>query len=293
MKAQTLFLVLVVLAAVGVALARYPNSRIEMDVTPVMTRPRPVEYLAPESIPTAWDWRSTNWLSTIRNQHLPQWCGSCWAMSTTSALADRIRIAGKGQWEYNAYMSVQHVLDCAGAGSCQGGSAMALLSYAHAHGIPHETCNNYQAKNQNCSLENQCYTCDPTGSCAPISNYTHYQVDNFGALNGSAAMQAEIYANGPITCAIDATSLFETYTGGIYSEYNTNPQLNHDISVVGWGTFNGTSYWIGRNSWGTFWGETGWFRIVMGQPDYNLGIETACAFGDVVLPSIPSGARGF
>jgi hypothetical protein len=26
-------------------------------------------------------------------------------------------------------------------------------------------------------------------------------------------------------------------------------------------------------------GETGFFRIVLGQPDYNLAIETDCAFG--------------
>lgn len=106
----------------------------------------------------------------------------------------------------SAYLSVQNVIDCGNAGSCFGGSfplqgmyrsltvcawqvttslCTRMLTKVVFRTVCHlptdapvpivgsETCNNYQAKNQQCSKENACYTCAPGGSCAPISKYVH------------------------------------------------------------------------------------------------------------------------
>ena len=86
-------------------------------------------------------------------------------------------------------------------------------------------------------------------------------------------MKADLAKYGPIACGIEATDKFEKYTGGIYSEFKLFPQINHEISVVGYGVdaTSGEEYWIGRNSWGTYWGEGGFFRMATRRQ--CLGIE--------------------
>jgi cathepsin X len=247
----------------------------------------PHTYLKAADLPANFDWRNvsnTNFLSTTRNQHIPQYCGSCWAHSSTSAIADRINILRNGAWP-STYLSVQNVIACADVGACKGGSALCVYYYANKVGLVDETCNNYQAINQTCTPFNYCGTCVPNGTCYAISNPKRYMIGDYGLLpaGNTDAMKAEIYKRGPITCGIDATSGLDAYNGGIYSELKSDPDINHDVSIVGWGTDGSQEYWSVRNSWGEPWGEEGFFRIVLGKPLLNLAIETHCMFGVPII----------
>ncbi|DBA03571.1 TPA: hypothetical protein N0F65_011472, partial [Lagenidium giganteum] len=259
--------------------------------------PLPHATMNMSDLPKNWDWRNVdgkNYVTWDKNQHIPQYCGSCWAQGTTSALSDRIAILRNASWPEIA-LAPQVLINCHGGGSCQGGNPGFVYEYAHRHGIPDQTCQAYQAKNLACDHLAVCETCWPSkssftpGVCEPIKKFKKYYVSEYGHVSGANRMKAEIYKRGPIGCGVHATDKFLAYDGGIYSEYVMFPMINHEISVAGWGydEETGTEYWIGRNSWGTYWGENGWFRIKMHHN--NLGIEQDCDWG---VP-IPDGSKPY
>lgn len=67
--------------------------------------------------------------------------------------------------------------------------------------------------------------------CTAVDKYPTYWVGDYGQVSGADDMKAEIYQRGPIGCGIDATSKFEAYTGGIFSQSSLLPIINHEVSV--------------------------------------------------------------
>ena len=100
-------------------------------------------------------------------------------------------------------------------------------------------------------------------------------------------MKAEIYRRGPISCSVDA-SLVERgkyRAGDIVRVKDQEWDLDHDISVAGWGVDSetGEEYWIVRNSWGSFMHEDGWFKVILGSN--SMGIEEECNWA--VIDAVP------
>ena len=246
------------------------------------------------ALPANWDWRNingTNYCSWNRNQHIPQYCGSCWAHGTTSALADRFNILLGDMNPTPVGLNPQVMVNCEAGGTCNGGDPSGVYAHAYHSGIPDSSCMQYAATNLEawtCSPIDICRDCrgpppdegqSGLSNCWAVTDWKHYYVSNYYSLSGADKMKAELYKNGPISCGISVTDAFEAYKGGIYSEKVSWPMINHEISVVGWGfdEASQTEFWIGRNSWGTYWGEHGFFRIKMHAD--NLAIESDCSAG--------------
>ena len=127
--------------------------------------PLPHTYLDKSVLPREFSWGNVNgksYLTHSLNQHIPQYCGSCWAHSALSSLADRINIAvdqAPQPHRHSHYqpptprerfhlkerinLSIQYLLNCGGemAGSCHGGSTTGAYQFIHEKGyIPMDTC---------------------------------------------------------------------------------------------------------------------------------------------------------
>ena len=239
------------------------------------------------------------------NQHIPQYCGSCWAHGALSALADRIKIARHGEGD-DINLSIQHILNCGSliAGSCHGGSHTGAYEFIKMNGkIAFDTCNPYIAcsaestegfcghVDTTCTPENICRTCggfqsDGAGACTAIVDYPHATVAEYGVVGEgetdlekrATMIKKEIYTRGPVACGIQAMPLRNFMGGEIFSDDKAPRTHNHVISVVGYGHDKETDkeYWIVRNSWGTYWAEEGFLRVELGKN--ILGIEDECAW---------------
>jgi len=168
-------------------------------------------------LPDSFNWRylkGRNFLTRSLNQHLPTYCGSCWAHAAVSVLADRIKIVRMMKMDYDIEgdshyddthwigpdisLSIQFILNCGGeiAGSCHGGSATGAFEFIQQMGyIPYETCLPYMACSSDstenlcnyvdttCTKMNICKTCtNPAkgGSCNHISQFPFATVNEYG-----------------------------------------------------------------------------------------------------------------
>lgn len=225
------------------------------------------------------------------NQHIPQYCGSCYIHGTLSAANDRLKIQLDAK--HDLMLARQVMLNCGqshGLGNgCGGGEAYDIFEYMHRYGLPDESCQNYVAKpSKTCDAQAVCANCMPVENpkdpndlsvttCWAVKNPILYYVTEYGKVSGEAAIMSEIEARGPVTCGFASIEDFDyNYIGGIYNDVTNATAINHDVEVVGWGEDKGIKYWIARNSWGTYWGENGFFRIVRGIN--NMKFEDDCAF---------------
>jgi len=60
---------------------------------------------------------------------------------------------------------------------------------------------------------------------------------------------------GPVEGAFTVYEDFLTYKSGVYSHKSGSALGGHAIKILGYGTENGTPYWLCANSWNEDWGD--------------------------------------
>lgn len=136
-----------------------------------------------------------NYMSWTKNQHIPQYCGSCWAQGSTSAIADRFNILNNLSGT-PVGLNAQVVVNCQAGGSCNGGNPAKVYEYAHTHGLVHSSCEQYTAYNlqHECGPIDVCRDClwppprpddDGLSGCFEVTPNVYYYVSDYYAIRGA------------------------------------------------------------------------------------------------------------
>ena len=117
--------------------------------------------------------------------------------------------------------AMQVILNCdTYDNGCHGGDPITAYQFVHEQGIPEETCQLYEATGHDtgntCTDADVCRNCQPGSGCFAQPKFNKYFVEEYGLVNGTAAMEAELSQRGPIACTVAVTAEFEAYSGGVF-----------------------------------------------------------------------------
>ncbi|EDW79732.2 uncharacterized protein Dwil_GK17860 [Drosophila willistoni] len=222
-----------------------------------------------DNLPESFDWREKGGVTPAGFQGVG--CGSCWSFATTGALEGHLyRRTG-----VLVSLSQQDLVDCAddyGNMGCDGGFQEYGFEYIRDHGVTLAKKYPYTQTEMTCK-QNQTAGIPPRESIVKIRDYATITP-------GDEEKMKEVIATlGPLACSMNADTIsFSQYHGGIYEDDECNQgEVNHSITVVGYGTENGRDYWIIKNSYSQNWGEGGFMRLPRNAGDY-CGIASECSY---------------
>jgi len=214
------------------------------------------EALSGTTTPASIDWQVAGYVSPVKDQGN---CGACYAFAANAALESGVAIS-LGITAAPSLSNQEIVSCCSTTNGCNGGWMTTVWSWIIANGgITLDT--KYPYTSGDAGLSGNCLM-NATKIPATVPNtFANVQKNSVPALTTAVALQ-------PVAVGIEADSdTFQFYASGIIDDPGCGTNINHAVTIVGYGIDNGVAYWRGKNSWGTSWGEQGYVRIL--QSDTN------------------------
>jgi len=205
-------------------------------------------------VPVAWDWRQHGAVGPIKDQGQ---CGSCWTFSTVGNVEGLDFIHHKTLQNF----AEQQIVDCDTAGQddgCNGGWMENAMDYiTQVGGLMLTADYPYTATD---SSDGDTCNFDVTKVHVKLNGH------KMAGTTNEVKIAAMLQQTAPLAIALNADP-FQDYVSGIINldHDDCDPtQLDHGVTLVGYGTEDKTDYWIIKNSWGADWGENGFVRLARG-----------------------------
>ena len=273
-----------------------------------------------------YDWRKTKELSSVSDQGT---CGSCWAVATTTAVADHFLV--RNLTPRVPRLSYTRNMICFSEDPCSGGNPASLLKMASetATGFVEEACVEEESwcGGGGCTAEHFSKVYGKCG-CTKAASYKCYPVDGESVQwlvdegrdsKFTDYVKTWIKKEGPVVAAFAVFKNFkpELFEKNMYLEAKTETGVFdrdnaldhsnflgfHAVVVVGWGVEDGVvtgpqrlqsvPYWICRNSWGPNWNGDGHFRMPMWPFNSTAQFERIVTIADSTDDSLVHEAGGF
>jgi len=257
---------------------------------------------AASDLPRNFSWTNSSDVQ-MKNAKLPsnfllgppnqQKCGSCWAMSSVTALGDRWAIQKAVR---SPLLSTKVVCGCSQSNCCDGGLPDNAGHYFEDVGVPLDSCWPYA---QFCAGDSsECNTCQSaikvpecvdkskpllwkarrgttyllTSATEPTESVIRDNIDR---------IKLDVYNNGPVIACYWVYSDFFAgkwpLTNNVYIHEGGQLAGGHAVTIVGWGETDVRGkmipYWLARNSWDVLWGEGGYFKFAMGLYNPDVGFD--------------------
>ncbi|KAL9182266.1 hypothetical protein ACHAXT_012918 [Thalassiosira profunda] len=249
----------------------------------------------PSTLPESFDWREhlPGSVGPVKDQGF---CGSCWAFSFISAVESHWFIAN----DQSVVLPEQFVNDCVWSEvthACDGGNsgpAAKEIIGRFAGRVPiREAYGGYL------SVDGECYIdiLDNIGMIegnkrntwpsTPSSQASTIQLTDWVVLpeRDDIATKHALYTQGPLAVALNVVEEATYFSSGVLDVESClkhdAENLDHAINLVGWGVDelpdgSKAEHWILRNSWSDLWGDSGYFKVRMGERD--CGVTTSAGY---------------